>query len=104
MARHDGYSRLDLAADVAKKTVGLNSEQARGVVDTVIQCMVDALMKGQDVCLQNFGTLEVRKLKGRKVNLPRPTAKGENYVVVPSRSTIRFKPSPALKGTVNEGP
>lgn len=91
-------TRADMIKAIANRE-NLSTDQ----VETVIDCLFDviglALSTGEDVKLMNFGKFEVRHRKAVQRRNPRTGA----TIDVPAKTSLGFKPAPALKGRVNQG-
>jgi DNA-binding protein HU-beta len=86
--------------DHVAETVGDLSKAAAGrVVDAVLDAVVHALKKGEDVTLIGFGTFLVRDRAARKGRNPQT---GEEIHIKKSK-TPAFRAGKALKDAVNRG-
>jgi integration host factor subunit alpha len=78
----------------------LSHGEARELVDRVFAEISDALVRGEDVKVANFGTFEGRRKRARVGRNPkRPEAE---YEIGPRR-VVTFKASLALRETVDRG-
>ena len=66
----------------------------RDVVQQTLDTVADALKKGRNVELRNFGVFEVQVRKSR---IGRNPNKPETDVVIPTRAVIKFKAGKELK-------
>lgn len=87
-------TRRELAVAIHKK-VGRRCPAALAleIVETMIDCMADAMLRGRYIEFRDFGVFEVltRKARlGRNPNDPGRT------VVIPARKTVKFKLSRKL--------
>jgi nucleoid DNA-binding protein len=76
---------------------GIEPEQARKLIDRIIEAMTAALIAGKVIELRGLGTLEPRARKARTVHNPRTMVP----VDVPARIVIFFKPGEKLKKELN---
>ena len=69
-------------------------KEIRETVQLTLDAIQDALIRGQNVELRNFGVFEVqvRKASGRNPNQP------EKDVVIPKRAVIKFKSGKEMRG------
>ena len=70
------------------KETGLVQQDVFDVIQKTLDYITEALSKGQDVELRNFGVFEVRLTKSRVGRNPH---KPEHDVVIPARATVKFK-------------
>lgn len=87
LAVHEQVTASESGHDVPQKLV-------REVVQLTLDCIAQALAKGQNVELRNFGVFEVQVRKsrvGRNPNRP------ERDVTIPERAVIKFKSGKELK-------
>lgn len=89
-------TRTDIIKAIAHRE-NLTVEQVEPVIDSFFDLIGTSLAGGQDVKLINFGKFEVRHRKPVRRRNPRTGA----MIDVPAKTTLGFKPSPALKGRVN---
>lgn len=71
----------------------------RDAVQLTLDTIADALAKGNNVELRNFGVFEVQVRKsriGRNPNRP------EKDVVIPTRAVVKFKAGKVLKARMKE--
>ena len=80
-------TKRDIALTIAKKCNILQTD-AKKVVQTAFDTIVDILTKEGRLELRNFGVFIVKTRKPRKARNPRT---GES-VMVPQRKTVTFKP------------
>ncbi len=72
-------------------------QQVLDVVQKTLDCIAEALAKGQKVELRNFGVFEVKVRRariGRNPNAP------ETDVPIPERSVVKFKPGKDMRAEV----
>ncbi len=76
--------------------VNLKQTDVKKIVQKTIDCMIDALVRGEKIELRNFG---VFKIKERKSRTGRNPSTGQ-VVPVPPRKVVVFKPGLDLKKRV----
>jgi nucleoid DNA-binding protein len=89
-------TKRDLILRISEET-GLVQQKAEDIVHRMLECIAEALSKGQKVELRNFGVFEIRIRKariGRNPNSP------EADVLIPQRSVVRFKAGKQLRSKV----
>ena len=82
-----------------KKRSAQTQKQVREVVQLTLDSIAEALGRGQNVELRNFGVFEVQVRKsriGRNPNRPKTD------VVIPRRAVIKFKAGKALRVDLKE--
>jgi len=75
-------------AKVIADRVGVTQTEARQIVQSVLDDIVDTLVREGRIELRNFGVFEVRSRKAHWARNPRT---GER-VAVPARAVVSFKP------------
>ena len=86
-------------ADLATKVQGVlggTKVQAEEVVETIIDTIVDALKKGDEVSVAGLGIFSTKMRPARQGRNPRT---GES-IQVPAMRTPKFRPAKALKDAV----
>ena len=91
-------TRDDLA-EAVREEIGFSKTESRQLVDLVLERVVQALERGEDVKLTNFGAFEIRQ-NGERVG--RNPKTGEAATITP-RQTITFRASTNLKAKVGQG-
>ncbi len=89
-------TKRDLVIRISNET-GLVQQQVLDVVQKTLDCIAEALAKGDKVELRNFGVFEVKIRKariGRNPNAP------ETDVPIPERSVVKFKPGKEMRADV----
>jgi integration host factor subunit alpha len=89
-------TRADLAEAVYQE-VGLSRNDSAQLVETVLDEVVGALVRGETVKLSSFGSFSVRQ-KGRRVG--RNPKTGEDVPILP-RKVLVFRASHVLKNKIN---
>lgn len=90
-------TRADLS-EVVYNTVGLSRGESAQIVETVLDEISDALVRGEDVKLSSFGSFLVRHKNGRIGRNPKT---GEEVPIEPRR-VLSFRASHVLKDKINK--
>ena len=91
-------TKRDIVVAISNET-GLVQHQVFDVVQRTLDHITEALAKGMDVELRNFGVFQVRLSKarvGRNPNVP-----GSNFAI-PPRATVKFKSGKIMRQRVLE--
>lgn len=88
-------TKKDIIIKVADETK-LKQTDVKKVVQKTIDCMIDALMRGEKIELRNFGVFKVKQRKSRTGRNPRTGV----AVPVPPRKVVVFKPGLEMKQRV----
>ncbi|MDV7269575.1 integration host factor subunit alpha [Thioclava sp. A2] len=91
-------TRMDLSEAVFRE-VGLSRNESAQLVESVLQHMSDALVRGETVKISSFGTFSVREKSSRMGRNPKT---GEEVPISPRR-VLSFRPSHLMKDRVVEG-
>jgi integration host factor subunit alpha len=91
-------TRMDLTEAVFRE-VGLSRNESSSLVDSVLQHVSDALVRGEQVKISSFGTFSVRDKTARVGRNPKT---GEEVPISPRR-VLTFRPSHLMKDRVAEG-
>ena len=94
----EGMNKSAIVGRVADR-MGLSKSMAEGAVETVLEAIVEALVKEEDVRIAGFGTFRTRSRAVRSGRNPRT---GE-LVPIPTSKAPSFKPGHWLKEAVNGG-
>ncbi len=78
---------------------GHTKQEARAIIDDFLQTLEEALVSGESVSFQGFGTFRNRELAGRVISSPFT----DSAVNVPARHTVHFRASDILKQKVKSG-
>lgn len=89
-------TRADLAEAVYEQ-VGLSRNESSGLVEAVLDEMMQALIKGENVKISSFGSFSVRQ-KGERVG--RNPKTGVEVPILP-RKVLVFRASHVLKDRIN---
>ncbi|ARE38893.1 Integration host factor alpha subunit [Rhodovulum sp. P5] len=91
-------TRMDLTEAVFRE-VGLSRNESAELVESVLQHMSDALIRGESVKISSFGTFSVREKAARVGRNPKT---GEEVPISPRR-VLTFRPSHLMKDRVAAG-
>ncbi len=91
-------TRMDLSEAVFRE-VGLSRNESAQLVETVLEEMSDALVRGEQVKISSFGTFSVRDKSARVGRNPKT---GEEVPINPRR-VLTFRPSHLMKDRVADG-
>jgi len=89
-------TRADLTEAVYRE-IGLSRVESAALVESIIDHMIDALLRGESVKLAGFGTFSLRDKKERMGRNPKT---GKEVPITPRRVLV-FKPSSVLKDRVD---
>lgn len=90
-------TKADLVKAVSEKA-NCPKKDAEMAINTVIDCITDAVARGEKVQIVGFGTFEVRERGEKKCKNPRT---GEE-MITPAKKAPVFKAGKALKDAVNK--
>lgn len=91
-------TRMDLSEAVFRE-VGLSRNESADLVETVLELMSSALVRGEQVKISSFGTFSVRDKNARVGRNPKT---GEEVPITPRR-VLTFRPSHLMKERVATG-
>jgi integration host factor subunit alpha len=91
-------TRMDLSEAVFRE-VGLSRNESADLVESVLNHVSDALVRGEQVKLSSFGTFSVRYKNARVGRNP----KTGQEAPIPPRRVLTFRPSHLMKERVAEG-
>jgi len=89
-------TRADLAEAVYRE-IGLSRTESADLVESVIDHISEALLKGEHVKLAGFGTFSLRDKKERMGRNPKT---GEEVPITPRRVMV-FKPSQVMRERID---
>ncbi len=89
-------TKRDLVVSIAEDS-DLTQEQVLDVVQKTLDCISEAVARGETVELRNFGVFEV---KIRKARIGRNPNEPERDVPIPPRSVVKFKPGKQMRDAV----
>lgn len=87
----------ELISDVAKRS-GLTKTQVADLLDATEDVIVQNLLDGKSVLIQNFGTLEVKQKKERISVHPKTGLR----TMIPPKQQVAFKPNQNLKEDIKD--
>jgi len=91
-------TRMDLSEAVFRE-VGLSRNESAQLVESMLEHMSDALVRGEQVKISSFGTFSVRDKSARIGRNPKT---GEEVPIQPRR-VLTFRPSHLMKDRVASG-
>ena len=91
-------TRMDLSEAVFRE-VGLSRNESAQLVESVLDEMSDALVRGEQVKISSFGTFSVRSKAARVGRNPKT---GQEVPISPRR-VLTFRPSHLMKDRVAAG-
>ncbi|MCF6443529.1 integration host factor subunit alpha [Nereida sp. MMG025] len=91
-------TRMDLSEAVFRE-VGLSRNESASLVESVLDHLSDALVRGEQVKISSFGTFSVRDKAARVGRNPKT---GES-APIPPRRVLTFRPSHLMKERVASG-
>ena len=91
-------TRSELVARIAEEYPDLQWEEARRVVDSIFECITEALSRGDRVELRGFGAFTVKSRAPYRGRNPRT---GE-AVSVGERRALRFRAGKDLRQRLND--
>ena len=91
-------TRMDLSEAVFRE-MGLSRNESAQLVESVLDHMSDALVRGEQVKISSFGTFSVREKSARVGRNPKT---GEEVPIQPRR-VLTFRPSHLMKDRVAAG-
>jgi len=92
-------SRQKLIKQLKKKNIKLNQSELETVIDIFCKGISDALTKGKNVEIRNWGRFYTKKLK-ENFNARNPAT--NELIYKPERVKIRFRASKKLNKIINE--
>lgn len=91
-------TRMDLSEAVFRE-VGLSRNESAQLVETMLDHISDALVRGEQVKISSFGTFSVREKNARMGRNPKT---GQEVPIQPRR-VLTFRPSHLMKDRVAAG-
>ncbi len=92
-------SKLRLIKQLKKKNSQLNQSELENIIYVFINSIKQALKRGQECEIRNFGSFRLKKLKANP-NLRNP--KTNELIYRPERIKIKFKASKELNRLIND--
>ena len=90
-------TRMDLNEAVFRE-VGLSRNESADLVESVLNHISDAMVKGEQVKISSFGTFSLRDKSARVGRNP----KTKEEVMISARTVVKFKPSSYLINKINK--
>ncbi|MBS3874167.1 MAG: HU family DNA-binding protein [Firmicutes bacterium] len=84
--------------DVVKQKTDLTKKDIEVIVNTVFECVEEALVEGDKVAIAGFGTFAVRARVERRGRNP----KTQEEIVVPAAKVPVFRPFKTLKEAIDK--
>lgn len=84
-------------SEAVYQEVGLSRNESADLVESVLDEMIEALVRGEMVKISSFGSFSVRQ-KGERIG--RNPKTGEEVPILPRRVLV-FRPSHVLKNRIN---
>ena len=94
----DNLTKRDIVLDIYQKT-NYPQKEVKEVVQLTLDAIANALSRGQNVELRNFGVFEIQVRKSR---IGRNPSKPEKDVVIPTRAVVKFKAGKELKANLKD--
>lgn len=85
----------DVVAAVAQ-TTGLKHDQAKAVVDGILEVITESLAKGDSVSLTHLGRFKVHQYPSKSI----PDPRGHGHLVVLPKKVVKFKPAKRMRYSV----
>jgi integration host factor subunit beta len=92
-------TKSDLIAIMAERISGKRKRDAEVIIDTIFDCMTNALKSGDRIEIRGFGSFHLRERRSRQGRNPKTAEK----VSVPAKKVPFFKAGKELKKLV-DGP
>ncbi|MBK1790074.1 HU family DNA-binding protein [Persicirhabdus sediminis] len=92
----DTITKRDLVMKLSNKT-GLNQQEVMSVLESMLETVTEELAKGNSVVMRNFGSFQVREMKGKIGRNPKNPGKD---MTIPPRAVVKFKPGKEMKEKV----
>lgn len=89
-------NKKEIIAEIAEKT-GLAQKDARAFLDGFVEVVKEAVGKGEDVSIVDFGQFCVAE---RTARIARDFRTGKE-MIVPAMNAVKFKPGKSLKEAAN---
>ena len=91
-------SRSKLIKKLKERNPQLNQAELENIIDIITASISNALVRGQECEIRNFGSFRYKKLKA-SANLRNP--KKNQLIYRPERVKVRFKASKKLNEIIN---
>ena len=86
-------TKRDLVVRISEETK-ITQQDVHKVIQSTLDYIIEALIRGENVEFRNFGVFEVRQ---RKQRIGRNPNKPEQVVTIPERKVVKFKPGKDMK-------
>ena len=86
-------TKADLARAIYERHGGISNQEAQRIVDLIFSIIKERLLKGDEVHIVGFGSLEVVERRSRRGRNP---ITGED-IQLPERHALVFRPSRTMK-------
>jgi len=90
-------TKSELVEQLSTTNVDLNKKEAELIVNTIFDCIGDALIGGDRVEIRGFGSFSIREREAREARNP----KSGEVVKIPSKKTPFFKTGKELRARVD---
>lgn len=91
-------TKRDMVVRIAEET-GLIQQDVHTVIQKTLDMIVEALAKGENVELRNFGVFQI---KTRKKRIGRNPNRPEQVVTIPECRIVKFKSGKVMKHKVSK--
>lgn len=95
--RRNHANRSALIREIVLRT-GVDREVAETVLSATIDAIIDSAKRDGSVSIRRFGKFRFQETKERRSRVPGK----DSEITIPSFQTIRFTPSPLLRGILAE--
>jgi len=89
-------TKRDLVTQISNKT-NMGQAQVLEVLETLLSTITTELADGNAVVIRNFGSFQVREMKGKVGRNPKNPGLD---MIIPPRAVVKFKPGKELKEKV----
>jgi len=90
-------TKSELVERLSFESTSLNKKESELIINTIFDCIGDALVEGERVEIRGFGSFTVRERDAREARNP----KSGEIVKIPSKKTPFFKTGKELREKVN---
>lgn len=90
-------NKAELIETLATRS-GMQKQKAKKMLDAYINIVTEAMQRNDDVVLVGFGTLATHAQTSRPARNP----KTGDPVMIPARTTVKFKPGKFLLEAINQ--
>lgn len=89
-------TKRDLVIKLSNKT-GIGQAEVLKVIETMMETITSELASGNTVVMRNFGSFQVREMKGKVGRNPKNPG---HDMKIPPRAIVKFKPGKEMKERV----